>query len=215
MATKTFTNYVSETAHEYKYTLKLAVMEVTDCMMDCLETGLQKYQLKSASTFRKTPIQESPLDFPNAKNTHVFMCDIVMCYPASLDFLRTYVGNITGISTANIAVYSENDPRQIETDLFIERSSPEWAAKYKTALGNDYQETDKPAYGDSHNTNFLKELEAVRKARPQVTVNNPLSPAQTIDHSTLSPGYHGYNGAEMSKTDTLGFFGRNKKATIK
>jgi len=210
---KSFATYVAEVKTEYKYVLKFAVHEMTDVMIDQLEAGLAKYDLKSASSFRKTPIQESPLDFPNVKNTPVFICDLSLGYPGSLDFLRTYVCNCMGISPANLAVYSENDPRQIETDLYLDRNSEEYRKKYKTRLGSDYEETpdaDKEAYGEKYNTSFLKELEAVRKEREVVTVENPLSPSQTIDHTTLPKGYDGFNDPKNLKKDDVGFFGRIK-----
>ncbi|HEY6436643.1 MAG TPA: hypothetical protein VIY47_08635 [Ignavibacteriaceae bacterium] len=214
---KSFVNYVAETKTEYKYVLKFAVNEMTDEMIDSLESSLTKYELKSASSFRKTPIQESPLDFPNVKNTSVYICDIVMEYPASLDFLRIYICNSLGISPALLAVYSNNDPRQIETDLYIDRNSPEYKKKYKTRLGSDYEEVPGAAeetYGEKYNTSFLKELEKVRKDREKVTVENPLSPAETIDHSTLPKDYDGFNDPKNLKKDDVGLFGRIKKPNL-
>jgi hypothetical protein len=210
---KSFTNYVAEVKTEYKYVLKFAVNEMSDTMVDSLEASLKKYDLKSASSFRKTPIQESPLDFPNVKNTAVFICDLVLGYPGSLDFLRTYICNNVGISPAQLAVYSENDPRQIETDLYLDRNSEEYRKKYKTRLGSDYEETPGAAaetYGEKYNTSFLKELEQVRKERKVVTVDNPLSPAAKTDHSTLPKGYDGFNDPKNLKKDDVGFFGRIK-----
>jgi len=211
---KSFTSYVAENKTDYTYVLKFAVPEMTDAMIDMLESSLKKYDLKSASAFRKTPIQESPLDFPNIKNTPVFTCDISMGYPSSLDFLRIYICNNLGISPAQLAVYSDNDPRQIETDLYVDRSSPEFKSKYKTRLGSDYEETDAPAYGEKYNMSFLKELEKVRKEREIVTVENPLSPGEKIDHSTLPKGYDGFNDPKNLKTDPVGFFGRIKKPDL-
>jgi hypothetical protein len=212
--TKSFVSYVAETKSEYKYVLKFAVSEMTDDMVDMLESSLKKYELKSASAFRKTPIQESPLDFPNVKNTPVFTCDLVLGYPGSLDFLRTYICSNLGISPALLAVYSENDPRQIETDLYIDRNSPEYKSKYKTRLGSDYEETSAPAYGEKYNTEFLKELAKVSKERQVTTVENPLSPAQSVDHSTLTKDYDGFNDPKNLKKDDVGLFGRIKKPNL-
>lgn len=214
---KSFATYVAEVKTEYKYVLKFAVNEMTDVMVDQLEAGLAKYDLKSASSFRKTPIQESPLDFPNVKNTSVFICDLTLGYPGSLDFLRTYICNCMGISPALLAVYSENDPRQIETDLYLDRNSEEYKKKYKTRLGSDYEEVEgaeAEKYGEKYNTSFLKELEQVRKDRESVTVENPLSPAATIDHSTLPKGYDGFNDPKNLKKDDVGLFGRIKKPNL-
>jgi len=214
MTKKSFATYIAETKTEYNYVLKFAVMEMTDLMIDQLEGSLKKYDLVKASAFRKTPIQESPLDFPNVKNTAVFICDLTLEYPASLDFLRTYICNSLGVSPAQLAVYSNNDPRQIETDLYIDRNSPEYKKNYKTRLGSDYEPDEKPAYGETYNTSFLKELEKVSKERETVTVENPLSPAATTDHSTLPAGYDGFNDPKNLKKDDVGLFGRVKKPNL-
>lgn len=213
---KTFISYVAETKRDYKYILKFAVPDMTDHMVDCLEDSLKKYGLKQASAFRKTPIQESPLDFPNVKNMPVYICDITLDYPASLDFLRIYVCNNLDMSPQALAVYSENDPRQIETDLFIDRNSPEYLEKYKARLGSDYEETgDKNMYGEKYNTDFLKELEKVRKEREITTIQNALSHKEDINHSTLTPDYHGYNDAKNLPKEDVGFFGRIKRPDFK
>lgn len=211
---KSFVSYVAEIKKEYKYVLKFAVNDMTDDMIDCLESSLKKYELKEASAFRKTPIQESPLDFPNVKNTAVFICNVTMAYPASLDFLKTYVCNAVGISPQLLAVYSENDPRQIETDLYVDRSSPEYKEKYKARLGSDYEQSDAPAYGEKYNVGFLQELERVRKERSATVAENPLSKKETIDHSTLPKDYDSFNDPKNLKTDDVGFFGRVKKADL-
>jgi hypothetical protein len=209
---KSFTSYVAETKAEYKYVLKFAVHEMTDSMIDMLEACLKKYDLKSASSFRKTPIQESPLDFPNVKNTPVFICDLVLGYPGSLDFLRTYVCNSMGISPQQLAVYSENDPRQIETDLYLDRNSPEFKKKYKTRLGSDPEETETVPYGEKYNTSFLQELQKVSKERATVTVENPLSPAQSVED--VSKDYDSFNDPKNLNKDDLGLFGRVKKSNL-
>ena len=211
---KSFVSYVAETKTEYKYVLKFAVHDMSDHMMDCMEACLKKYNLTSASAFRKTPIQESPLDFPNVKNTAVYICDITMEYPASLDFLRTYICNSLDLSPALLAVYSECDPRQIETDLYVDRTSEEYKKKYKARLGTDMEATEVPAYGAEYNMGFLQELEKVRKERDVTIVLNPLSQAKTTDHSTLPKDYDSFNDAKNLKKDDVGFFGRVKKASI-
>lgn len=211
---KSFVSYVAEVKKEYKYVLKFAVNDMTDGMIDILESSLKRYELKEASSFRKTPIQESPLDFPNVRNTAVYICNITIAYPASLDFLRTFICNSLGISPGLLVVYSENDPRQIETDLYIDRTSPEYKAKYKARLGSDYEQTDAPSYGAEYNVSFLKELEAVRKEREATVALNPLSQEPTTDYSTLPKDYDSFNDPKNLKRDDVGFFGRVKKADL-
>lgn len=211
---KSFTSYIAEVKTEYKYVLKFALNEMTDSMIDRLESSMIRYDIKSASSFRKTPIQESPLDFPNCRNTAVFICDLTLGYPAALDFLRTYICNNLGISPGCVAVYSENDPRQIETDLYLDRNSPEFKKNYKARLGSDYENTDVDPYGEKYNTDFLKELAKVSKERSINTVENPLSPAASTNHSTLPPGYDSFNDPKNLKKDDVGLFGRVKRPNL-
>ena len=211
---RSLASYVVDAKTEYKYVLKFAVHEMTDNMIDVLESSLAKYQLKVASSFRKTPIQESPLDFPNVKNTAVFICDLSLGYPASLDFLRTYICNNLGISPQNLAVYSENDPRQIETDLYLDRNSPEYKKSYKARLGSDPDTAEDVPYGATYNTEFLQTLNKISKERQGMVVINPLSPEGKTDHSTLTPDYDSFNDPKNLKKDDQGFFGRVKKSSL-
>ena len=210
---KTFVHYVADSKTEYNYILKFAVHEMTTEMIDCLEECLKKYELKTASSFRKTPIQENPLDFPSVKNTEVYICNISMGYPASLDFLKTYICSCMGVAPIYLAVYSENDPRQIETDLYVDRNSEEYKKKYKARLGSDYEADEKPAYGADYNINFLKELEKLSKERTVTVVNNPLSPGVSAD--SLDKSYDSFNDPKNLKKDDVGLFGRVKKTDVK
>jgi len=218
-AEKGFTHYVAENKSEYKYLLKFAIPIMSDELIDCIESALKKYDLKSASEFKTTPIQENPLDFPNIKNMPVHITEIVMGYPASLDFLRVQLGNALGVGTGQIAVYSENDPRQIETDLFLERHSDKFKEGYVAILDPAHPDYDVDAtiaaklentYGSGYNTPFLKELERVRKEQSTHIVTNSLIPNEVIDHSTLPDKYDTFND-HLSSTEDKGLFGRVKK----
>ena len=70
--------------------------------------------------------------------------------------------------------------------------------------------TEVPEYGEKYNIGFLQELEKVRKEREVTIVDNPLSPKEKTDHSTLPPGYDSFNDAKNLKKDDLGLFGRIK-----
>ena len=221
---KRFIQYVAETKTEYKYTLKFAVPAMTEGMIDCIETALKKYELKEASAFKETPIQENPLDFANIRNMPVFIAEITMGYPSSLDFLQVLLGNALGVSTGQIAVYSENDPRQIETDLFLERSSPDFKKDYVAVLDPnhpDYNPVFAEAakgeyYGESYNTPFLQELARVKQEREITEIENALSRKETVDNSTLPKGYNNFNDPSNlpKRDDNIGLFGRVKLSPL-
>lgn len=177
--------YLKESAKEYKFKVKLAVNELTEEMKDCLETCLAKYDLRSLGAFKETPIQESPLDFPNVRNTKVFIADLVVGYPATVELLRKYVSEKTGISEQSVAVYNQMDPRETYTQEWLDRMcDPEWKANYKPALGTAYDEAEKPAYGKDYNDKFLKELSDLKAKREVTVIENPLSPKQKEDRSS-------------------------------
>src|SRR6056297_1589773 len=164
--------YLQESAKEYSYKLKLAAHDVTEEQKDKLESALQKYDLRSISTYKDTPIQQSPLDFPNVKNTKVFVTEIVLGYPVTTDMLRRYVSDKVCMDECCVAVYSGNDPREAYTEQWLERNSEEYKENCKPFLGSDLEETEVPAYGDEYNKNFLADLAAERKERKMHTVEN-------------------------------------------
>ena len=164
---KGFKDYLSDAYPEYKYTLKLAVDKVSDHMLDCMEKCLSKYDLKTASKFRETPIQENPLDFPNIKNSPVFIADITLKYPASRDYLRTKLSSMLGIAEQQIAVYSETDPRHAETDLYMARMvNHENKGEHKLGK-DDYkgEEAENAEGTEDQRLSLLKDLEKERTDR--------------------------------------------------
>lgn len=213
---KEFKEYITESIKEYKYTLKLAVDNVDDTTLDCLENCLSKYQLISASPFKKTPIQESPLDFPNVKCSPVYISEIVMSYPASRDFLETYIASSMAISEQSVVVYSSNDPRGIETDLYLERSADTFKEEYEARLGKEDYIGEEPTDAESHEDarmSLLKELEQLRKERSYDIVENPLSYGETIEHDDIGTDYDSFN--DGLPAEDVGLFGRINEAGVK
>jgi hypothetical protein len=217
MSNKVFKEYFAESQVDYVYTLKLAVNEVTDKMMDKLEIALGRYELVSASAFKKTPIQESPLDFPNVRNSPVFISEIKTTYPASRDFLETYISGVLGISEQLVVVYSQNDPRQSTTDMYLRTSAPDFKENYKPVLGEEGYPGDvtnaeaAKMYGKEFNTSFLKELEEVAKNRTIDIIENPLSIPSKIDNSDLPASYDNFNkDADNGKPSIFGREPKNK-----
>ena len=62
-----FKQYLAESTKEYNYKIKVAG-DLSEDFGSKLETVLKKYEVKTLSKGKKTPIQEMPLDFPNIKN---------------------------------------------------------------------------------------------------------------------------------------------------
>lgn len=208
MKSKNFLSYLAESKKEYKYTIKVACDEMKDVDLDNLEKSLDKYSIISASKFRSSPIQENPLDFPSMKNTAIHISDVVLAYPVTVDQFQRSVAEKLGLYKGAVVVYSENDPRGIESDLYSERNSDDFKRNYKTALGNDYPEAEKvPAYQDQADS-LIKELAKLKSERPDNTHINNLIPKQVSDAAPAD------NFNDSIKSDEIGFFGRIKKTKV-
>lgn len=206
---KTFKELLQESQKKYKFTIKLAVDEVTDCMLDCIERSLQKYELESATKFKSTPIQESPLDFPNIKNSAVHISDIVISYPASRDMLRTILSNSLGLPLSTVAVYSENDPRAIETELHLERNSPDFVEKYQAKLGTDFADDCNACEGmspEEQKMSLLKDLAATSAERKGKLAEIGPTYQDALDTGDVPAGYHDFDKQVFDEQP--GLFGR-------
>lgn len=206
MTTMTFKSMLKEKeAKTYTYVLKLAIPSVDDKCIDCLTESLQKYNLVSADKFLSTPPQAVPLDFPNVKNMPVHRSKITLKYPASPDFLQTYLAKTLGIPMTFIVVQNEADPRLADAESYLERNMPEFKQKYVAALGSDYPVNNNvQGLQDVANQSVKDAIE--NKECLLQTVTNDLIPDQTIDHSGLA----GYNTLPTENPATL--FGRTVKS---
>ncbi len=193
--TKLFKDYLlEEAAKEYGYKVKFAVDELSEEQKDALEAALAKYDLRSIGTFTNTPIQQHPVDFPNVRNSKVFIGEFVLGYPTTVDQLRVYLSDKVGINQQQIAVYNAYDPRDQNTEDALRIRDGIDEDEYETALGNDYPVEDKPAYGKEFNDNFLADLEKQRKERDIVTFENPLSQPTKEDNSSVAADDPGERG---------------------
>ena len=195
--TKVFKDYLlEETSKEYAYKIKFAVDDLSEEQKDALEAALAKYDVRSVGAFTNTPIQQHPVDFPNVRNSKVFIGEFVLGYPTTVDNLRVYLSDKVGINQQQIAVYNAYDPRDTgnEEAVAIRDNFEDRKAEYETALGSDYPVEDKPAYGIEYNEAFLKELEDARKERDIVEFENPLSLKRKEDNTGVAPDDVGERG---------------------
>jgi hypothetical protein len=178
--------YLVESAKEYKYRIKLAVNDLSSDQKGALEDALAKFDVRSVGPFKNTPIQQSPLDFPNVRNSQVYTTEVVLGYPVTVDELRVFLSDKVAINQQEIAVYNEYDPRDAYNDEAIAITAGR-DEEYVTKLGTEYEADEKPAYGKEYNDKFLKELDDVKKERPVVEVENPLMQATKVDNTSVAP----------------------------
>jgi len=166
---------------EYGYRIKLA----RDCSADDLsklENALQKYNLVSATPWKRLPIQENPIEFKRLKGlsvtSEVCSTDVVLKYPVNERILEVYVAVACGCDHDRVIVMGVNNPKRIESEVAEERLAndkdrqvevPEAVLdEVDSSADQDHYEaqqegvTDGPLFGEEHNAKFLAELEKIK-----------------------------------------------------
>ena len=106
----TFKEYLSESVKTYEFKIKIAG-DLPEGFDNAMKSALSKYDCASISKGKRTPIQESPLDFPEMKNTHVTIFDVTCRYPATPQALTEYLSDQLKIARTGIRV---RNPREEE-----------------------------------------------------------------------------------------------------
>jgi len=175
-------NYIAESLDkEHGYRIKFAA----DCgseHMDMLEKCLAKYNLVSATPFKRTPIEENPMEFYRAKGTQctseVCSTDVILKYPVNERILEVWCATNMGLDHERVLAYNVKDPRRIESEMAEERAkadgdrhvseedallNKEDQAHYEKQ--NEEIDFAKSHYGEEFNKEFLKALEEIKKEK--------------------------------------------------
>jgi len=162
-----FKQYLTESTKEYDYRIKVAG-DLSEDFAARLETALKKYEVKSLSKGKKTPIQEVPLDFPNLKNTAVTIFELKTLYPASVFEMHSYIADSMRLQFPMIVVRRPREP----TEQYQEEMKTKETSEFKSML-QDVEYKDAPkvkadeVYGDKANQSLLKELLKARKEKTE------------------------------------------------
>jgi phosphoketolase len=161
---KSFKEYLIESKKTYKFKVGIAG-DLPEGFADRMETALERFSLVNMSNGKKTPIQESPLDFPQLKNTDVTYYEVEVNYPTTSQVLAEYLGNVCTVPRSNIIVRNPDEPieriKEIKDD-----------GTYETILTKEDLESESAQkdVGGNRVMDLLKELETARKERD----NDPL-----------------------------------------
>jgi hypothetical protein len=163
---------------EYSYRVKIAA----DCgpdHMKKLKTCLEKYNLVSAAKWKRTPIEENPVEFVRAKGvkfvSEVCATDIVLKYPINERILEVWLAVNLGIPHERVLAYGVKEPRRLQAEIAAERVAADKdrdAKQDDAVLANEDQahyvaeqegvENAGPFYGAEFNAKFLAELQRIK-----------------------------------------------------
>ena len=153
---KTFYEYLAESNKEYALRIKFAT-DVTEAMLDRMETHLEKYGVKEITKPKKTIAQSNPMDFAESRGREVTIVDFVLDYPVVSDVLRDEICEATGLSRTHVVVRSPDDEPMNEEEAKSKLEDSEYSDAPKI-------EPEKH-YGDVYNSKFTEELAKVRAER--------------------------------------------------
>jgi len=153
---KSFKSYLVESEQTYKFRIKMAE-KCDEERMDALEAALEKYDMKSISKPKKTPIQEHPMDFQTLQNAEVFIMDAELSYPVTAHQLYEYISQTVGVPASHLVVINSEHPEEIAREEALKGEGEEYTAK----LESDYEDSNnaKDNFGDEYNGSMLKSLE--------------------------------------------------------
>jgi len=207
-----FKQYLAESTKEYNYKIKVAG-DLSEDFGSKLETVLKKYEVKTLSKGKKTPIQELPLDFPNIKNQAVTIFELTTMYPASVFEMRALVADSMRLHPDQIVVRKPGEPTEDYQEEM--KAKTEKKSEFKSML-QDIEYKDAPKvkadeiYGDKANQSLLKELLKARKdfdaaqfaAKPKV--EQEVQKNESDKENTGSPIKPAHKGAVKGNPDPAG-----------
>jgi hypothetical protein len=162
---------------EYSFRVKIAA----DCKpehLDIIENCLAKYNVVSVASFKRSPIQENPMEFVRAKGvkliSEVCSTDVILKYPVHERILEVWLAVHLGLDHDRVLCYNVKDPRKLEADNAAERTEynkDRTVTEDDSVLGKEDQThyemqnegVDDIAYfGEEYNKKFLDTLAKIK-----------------------------------------------------
>ena len=181
----TFKEYLSESVKTYEFKIKIAG-DLPEGFDKAMKTALMKYDCASISKGKRIPIQESPLDFPEMKNTHVTIFDVACRYPVTTQSLTEYLSDQLMIARGGIRVRNAREEEIIKDNL---EGLNRIGTSTEAILNKPYEtESAQDQVGDKKVLNFLKELGKISHKGDQVKgVNDAILAKSSPEEKNADP----------------------------
>lgn len=152
---KSFKEYLTESKKVYEFKIKLA--HDVENAAEKIKQALSKYNVESCKAVKRTPIQETQIDFPDHKNISVSIFDVATAYPANSAQVRAAVAETLGVTETCVKVRTPGE----EAECALNHANDEKSGE--ALLTKDYEaEDNQKAVGNSRTMELLKELSKVR-----------------------------------------------------
>jgi hypothetical protein len=151
----TFKEYLIESIKTYEFKVKIAG-DVDDKIEEDMKTVLSKFECLSVTKTMRTPIAESPLDFPELKNVQVNLYDVSCSYPVTSHELAIYLSEKLKINPVHLRVRTLKEQEEVEHNI---DSYSRVGSKGEAVLNKPYEKSNFQAMaGEKAKLNFIKTL---------------------------------------------------------
>lgn len=160
-----FSEILTESKKTYNFIIRVAG-DLPEGCQDSLKTNLEKFDLIKLTGPKRTPIQETPMDFPQLQNMEVHHFEAEMSYPTTSHVLERYLSDCCGIDHTHIIVRVPGEPVELD-------QSKKEETEYEPLLANEELggASAQEAVGGTRVMDLLKELETARKEN----TNSPIA----------------------------------------
>ncbi len=168
---KSFKHYLTESKKVYEFKVKIAG-DLPDGFDKALKLSLAKFNVESMSKATRTPIQESPIDFPQVKHKEVSVFNVGLSYPTTSPIVKQAIAQVLNIEESRVLVRTNSEDAEA-----VMNAESMLAPDGKGALlGADYEGSDhQDLVGEKHKLNFLKDLGKTKHELEEVKIDSPLN----------------------------------------
>ena len=167
---KSFKHYLTESKKIYEFKVKIAGDTPTG-FDKALKASLSKFNVESVSKAVRTPIQESPIDFPNVKFKEVTVFNVGLSYPTTSPVVKNAIAQILNIDESRILVRTNSEDAEA-----VMNAESMVIADGGALLDKDYEASNnQDLVGDKHAMSFLKDLGKSKHGLEEVKVDSPLN----------------------------------------
>jgi hypothetical protein len=170
---KSFKEYLTESKKIYEFKVKIAG-DLPPGFENDVKLGLDKFDVQSISKPKRTPIQESPIDFPNVKFSEVSVFEVALNYPTTSQVVKEALAQAIRVNESKILVRTLSE----EAEAVLNASSMRVPDGKKSLLNTPELEQIPGAQelvGEKRAMSFLKDLNANKHDLEEVTgINDQL-----------------------------------------
>ena len=167
---KSFKEYLTESKKIYEFKIKIAG-DLPPGFEKQVKSGLDKFDVQSISKPKRTPIQESPIDFPNAKFSEVSVFSVVLNYPTTSQVVQEALAQAIDVSMNKILVRTLGE----ESEAVLNASSmrvPDGQGAFLSKPELEQIPGAQELVGEKRVMSFLKDLNATKHGLEEVTGTN-------------------------------------------